>query len=178
MTAPSNYTEIPMKASHKTKTLGLAAAVLAAFSAFVFAATPADDVKAINDIIRNYAKSVSDLDIPLAEKFWQTDERVSFIHPRGNEYGWSQIKDNFYGKTMGETFSSRELQIKDVNVQVYGDTAVAVFHWDFPAVFRKDGSPVTTHGRESQVFTRTPDGWKLVHIHYSNMPVTGDKQGF
>ncbi len=160
----------------KTQTFALFAA-LAAFSFSAFAA-PADDVKEINGIIQNYAKSVDNIDIPLAEQFWQTDNRVSFIHPRGNEYGWNQIKDNFYGKTMGETFSRRQLQIKDINIQVYGDTAVAVFHWDFPAVFRKDGSPITTHGRESQVFTRTPNGWKLVHIHYSNMPVTGDRQGF
>ncbi|MBR1859401.1 MAG: DUF3225 domain-containing protein [Selenomonadaceae bacterium] len=79
---------------------------------------------------------------------------------------------------MGETFSKRELQIQDVYIEIYGDTAVVVFYWDFPAVFRKDGSNITTHGRESQVLRRTKDGWKIVHVHYSNMPVTGDKQGF
>lgn len=113
----------------KTKTIGLFAAALIAFSAPAFAAPANDaDAKEINQIIQNYAKSIDNVDIPLAKSFWQTDESVSFIHPRGNEYGWNQIQDNFYGKTMGETFSRRQLQVKDINIQVYGDTAVAVFH--------------------------------------------------
>ena len=137
-----------------------------------------EDIQAIKDVIGTYAASVSNYDLSQAAQVWQTDERTTFIHPRGNEYGWEAIKKNFYGKTMHDTFSKRYLHIHDINVQVYGDTAVSVFFWDFPAVFRTDDTDVTTHGRETQVYQRTDDGWKIVHVHYSNMPVTGDKQGF
>lgn len=74
---------------------------------------------------------------------------------------------------MGERFSERSLKIHDITLHVYGNAAVAEFYWGLPTTFRADGSHITTHGRESQVFTKTAEGWKLVHVHYSNMPVTG-----
>lgn len=51
--------------------------------------------------------SITNYNLKEAERIWQTDDRTTFIHPRGNEYGW-----------------------------------------------------------------------KIVHVHYSQMPITGAKQGF
>jgi len=79
---------------------------------------------------------------------------------------------------MGGMFSERKLTAHDVSVQVLGDAAVAEFYWDFVAKFRKDGSPISTHGRETQVYRKTSDGWRLVHVHYSGMPVTTERRGF
>lgn len=138
----------------------------------------AEDIAAIKKVIGGYADSITNYDLQEAERIWQTDDRTTFIHPRGNEYGWQAIRDHFYGTTMHEHFSKRHLYVRDISIQVYGDSAVAVFYWDFPAVFRSDGTEVTTHGRETQVYERTKDGWKIVHVHYSQMPITGAKQGF
>lgn len=138
----------------------------------------AQDIAAIKKVIDQYADSITNYDLKEAERIWQTDDRTTFIHPRGNEYGWKAIRDHFYGTTMYEHFSKRHLYVRDISIQVYGDSAVAVFYWDFPAVFRTDGTEVTTHGRETQVYERTKDGWKIVHVHYSQMPITGEKQGF
>ena len=139
---------------------------------------PAEDIAAIKNIIQEYADSVTNYDLQKAASIWQTDEHTSFIHPRGTEYGWEAIKKNFYGTTMHDKFSSRHLYPRNISVQVYGDTAVSVFFWDFPAVFRSDGTEVTTHGRETQVYHRSGNGWKIVQVHYSPMPVTGAKAGF
>lgn len=140
--------------------------------------TKSKDVKEIEQVIKNYAQSIDTIDIGLAEKIWQTNEQTTFIHPRGTEVGWEAVKNNFYKEVMGQTFSKRQLNIHDVNIQVYGNSAVAMFTWDFPAIFRTDGTPITTYGRESQVYKKTADGWRIVHVHYSNMPVTGAKKGF
>jgi ketosteroid isomerase-like protein len=79
---------------------------------------------------------------------------------------------------MVDTFSERKLNIHDISVHVYGDAAWAEFYWDFVAKFRKDGSPITTHGRETQVYRKTQDAWRLVHVHYSGMPTTEERKGF
>jgi ketosteroid isomerase-like protein len=71
---------------------------------------------------------------------------------------------------MGETFSERHLSPRDISVHIYGDSAVAEFYWDFVAKLRKDGSTITTHGRETQVYERKQGAWRLVHVHYSGMP--------
>lgn len=118
----------------------------------------AQDIAAIKKVIDQYADSITNYDLKEAERIWQTDDRTTFIHPRGNEYGWKAIRDHFYGTTMHEHFSKRHLYVRDISIQVYGDSAVAVFYWDFPAVFRTDGTEVTTHGRETQVYERTKDG--------------------
>ena len=80
---------------------------------------------------------------------------------------------------MGGTFATRKLSVEDLAVSVYGGTGVVEFYWVFDATFRKDGSAIQTKGRETQVFHRDSSGaWKLVHVHYSSMPVTGERQGF
>ena len=75
-------------------------------------------------------------------------------------------------------FSERKLAVKDIVIHAYPDTAWAEFYWDFVAKLRSDGTTVTTHGRESQVYRKIDRRWRLVHIHYSGMPTTGERQGF
>jgi Xaa-Pro aminopeptidase len=133
---------------------------------------------AIKSLIAKYAKSVDDADTALAAEIWLDSPDVSFIHPLGHEHGFEQIKQNVYKHLMGETFSERKLTVHDVSVHVYGDAAQAEFYWDFTAKFRKDGSPLTTHGRETQLYQKIQGRWRLVHVHYSGMPVAAERQGF
>jgi len=134
-----------------------------------------ESAEEIKNLIAKYAKSVGDADTELASQIWWNSAEASFIHPLGHEHGFEQIKQNVYTRLMGGTFSERKLSVHDVAVQVLGDAAVAEFDWTFTAKLRKDGSPVTTHGRETQVYRKMPDGWRLVHVHYSAMPVSEDR---
>jgi ketosteroid isomerase-like protein len=140
------------------------------------ATTP--DGAAIRTLIAAYAKSVDTVDTNLAATIWADTPDVSFIYPRGHERGWGAIKVGVYEQAMGQTFSERRLAVKDIAIHCYGDSAWAEFYWDFTAKLRKDGSPVTTHGRETQVYWKLHGTWRLVHVHYSGMPVTGERQGF
>jgi len=138
----------------------------------------AADSSAIRSLIEKYAKSVDAADTTLAAEVWLDSPEVSFIHPLGHEHGFEQIKQNVYTRLMGDTFSERKLSLRDISIHVFGDAAWAEFYWDFAAKFRKDGSPLTTHGRETQLYQRVQGRWRLVHVHYSGMPVTGERQGF
>jgi Xaa-Pro aminopeptidase len=134
--------------------------------------------EAIRSLIAKYAKSIDDADTALAAEVWLGSPDVSFIHPLGHEHGFEQIEQNVYKHLMGETFSERKLSVHDVFVHVYGDAAETEFYWDFVAKFRKDGAPLTTHGRETQLYHKEQGRWRLVHVHYSGMPVTGERPGF
>ena len=136
------------------------------------------DSSVIHSLIEKYAKSVDGADTALAAEVWLDSPDVSFIHPLGHEHGFEQIKQNVYMHLMGDTFSERKLSVHDVSVHEYGDAAWAEFYWDFAAKFRKDGSPLTTHGRETQLYRKEHGRWRLVHVHYSGMPATGERQGF
>ncbi len=136
------------------------------------------DESEIREMISKYARSVDEADTTLASQVWLDSPDVSFIHPLGHEHGFDQIKENVYRHLMGDTFSERKLTPRDISVHVYGDSAWAEFYWDFMAKFRKDGSSITTHGRETQVYQKLQDGWRLVHVHYSGMPATDEPKGF
>jgi ketosteroid isomerase-like protein len=139
------------------------------------ASPQADEIKRL---IVMYAKSVDDADTALASQIWWDSPEVSFIHPLAYEHGFEQIKRNVYEHLMGEMFSERKLAFHDISVHVYGDAAWAEYNWDFVAKLRKDGQPITTHGRETQIYRKFPTGWRLVHVHYSGMPVAPPGQGF
>jgi ketosteroid isomerase-like protein len=136
------------------------------------------DEAGIRSLIAAYAKSVDAADTTLASTIWATTPDVSFIHPRGHERGWSAIKAQFYEQTMGQMFLERKLTVKDLAIHCYGQSAWAEFYWDFAAKLRKDGSSVATNGRETQVYRKIDGAWRLVHVHYSGMPVTGERPGF
>jgi Xaa-Pro aminopeptidase len=143
--------------------------------------SPADtsaDSGVIRSLIEKYAKSVDDADTVLAAQVWWNSPEVTFIHPLGHEHGFEQIKQNVYLRLMGDTFSERKLNVHDISVHVYGDAALAEFYWDFAAKFRKDGSPLATHGRETQLYRKEQGRWRLLHVHYSGMPANGERQGF
>ena len=132
----------------------------------------------IEKLLGDYTRSVNNMDTALTKNIWAINDSVSFIHPRGHEKGRNQVKDNFYIKTMHANFSERNLKIQDVAIRPYNDFAFVEFYWTFNAKRRKDGGPMTTRGRETQVLKKEKDGWKILHVHYSGMPVTGEGQGF
>ena len=78
---------------------------------------------------------------------------------------------------MGATFTSRNLQPGPINIAEHGGCVIAEFQWTFHATF-PDGQPLTTEGRETQVYWNINDRWRLAHVHYSAVPVTGGREGF
>jgi len=139
---------------------------------------PDTDAGQIKLLITKYAQSVDAADTSLAAEVWLDSPDVTFIHPLGHEHGFEQIKANVYTRLMGGMFSERKLSPRDISVHVHGDSAWAEFYWDFAAKRRADGSPITTHGRETQVYWKEQGRWRLVHVHYSGMPPAQTGTGF
>lgn len=139
---------------------------------------PHDEEQAIKQVIENYKTSINQFDTLLASKIWLTTEEVSFIHPRGHEKGWKGIKTGIY-EMFGSRFSHRNLKSYDEVITLYDDMAVVEFYWVFDAIFSgEDPANMQTRGRETQVIKKFGNDWKIVHVHYSGIPVTGEREGF
>lgn len=133
----------------------------------------------INKLIENYAISINEGNLELADKLFLQSENTSFIHPKGHEVGINNLKKAFYIETMINMFSKRDLRIHDIKINLLADNfAFTEFYWDFYATFKQDNSELVTKGRESQVLIKVNNEWKIAHVHYSNMPVIGEKEGF
>lgn len=130
-------------------------------------ATAAADNLAVHRLLDQYAKAVDTVDLKLLAQIWSHSPDVSFIYPLGEEHGFDAIEHNVFEKVIGGVFSARDIKMHDVMIYVKGDSAWSGFRWDFHATLRKDGSGVTTHGVESQVYRRENGQWRLVHVHYS-----------
>jgi len=135
------------------------------------------DTSEISKLIVKYGESIDNADSVLAYKLFSHSTEVSFIHPRGYEHGWKEINRDIYN-FFSTTFSKRKLNIFNEHINIYENVAWAEFYWVFDAVFKKDGSPLQTKGRETQIWRKINNEWHLVHVHYSNMPVTAERQGF
>jgi ketosteroid isomerase-like protein len=134
--------------------------------------------ESIAAIVDEYCQSIEAASVPMAEKIWLTTDDATFIHPRGHEKGFREIVDAFYVRAMGGTFSSRKLDPYDLVVHQIGDTVWAEFSWRFNAVFKDDGSPLSSSGRETQLYVLRDNRWLIAHVHYSGPPVGGAREGF
>lgn len=103
----------------------------------------------IKTIIAAYTHSIDGADTNLAATIWDSSGDATFIHPRGHERGWEEVKRGFYEATMRDRFAARKLQTRDIAIRILGDAAFAEFYWTFNATFRDDGSSLETKGRET-----------------------------
>lgn len=126
--------------------------------------------------VERYAASINAADTVMARSLWADTPELSFIHPRGTAYGWTGVLGVY--RMFGAQFSQRNLQPRNVTAQAYGDVAWLTFEWVFDAVFRENGAPMQSQGRETQVLRKVDGEWRLVHIHYSGPPTVRAREGF
>src|ERR1700746_1687822 len=107
----------------------------------------------IKQLISMYAKAADEADPTLASRICCDSSDDSLITPVGRWHGVQGIM-GFYSHEMGDAYSSRNLKISDISVQVYSDAAWAEFNWEFSAVRRKESSPVSFHGMEPQIYRK------------------------
>lgn len=133
---------------------------------------------AIKKVLDDYMTSINEADTTLGKKVFLTSEKVNFIHPRKHEMGWENIKSGIYGM-FGSRFTKRDLKSTEEIITFFDDVAILEFYWVFDAIFNdEDATPLQTKGRETQVLKKYGDDWKIIHVHYSSMPVTGEREGF
>jgi hypothetical protein len=137
---------------------------------------PLPDSLFFDSLVNVYVHSIDQADTILALKIWSPTSEISFINPRGTEYGWSGIK-NIY-KMFHDNFSARKLSFYDLKFSYYGDVSWVTFYWVFDATLKPNHAAVQTKGRETQIWRKVNYEWRLVHVHYSGMPVKGEGQGF
>jgi ketosteroid isomerase-like protein len=133
-------------------------------------ASDEEQIKQISGIQQKYATSVDNADVALASEIWSHDPAVTFIFPLGTAHGFQQIADMVYIGAMRNMFSKRELILHQPVIHVYADAAWSEMTWTFHAT-KKDGSAITTEGRETQVYHKEQGVWRIVHVHYSGPPI-------
>lgn len=123
--------------------------------------------KAVEAIVDAYIKTINDGDLELVDKIWSHDELASFIGPQGRFSGYEEVRDKLV-MSFKNGYAKRNLRKDELIIVIEGKSAWAEFTWTFDSV-GKDGTERTSRGRETQIFRKEKDGWKLMHIHYSGI---------
>jgi hypothetical protein len=137
---------------------------------------PLPDSVFFNSLVTQYVEAIDQADTTLASKIWAQTAEISFINPNGTEYGWTGVK-NIY-KMFKDNFSARKLSFYNLKFAYYDEVSWLTFYWIFDGTLITDNSSVQTKGRETQIWKKINYEWRLVHVHYSDMPVAGQGQVF
>ena len=130
------------------------------------------DAAIVEQFVDLYKKTLNDANTALADSIWQSGPKTSMVHPRGDDIG-----QHFYIDRLQKLYTERHFEFRDLEIEVYRDTAIAMYTWDFHGKLRSDGTEIEHKGRTSQTYRRTSqEGWKILHAHISGMPITNERQ--
>ena len=128
------------------------------------ATSPEQDRRDIEGVFAKYCQSLNAADIGLASQVWLQSPDILVVTPVGRYNGWDGVKE-IYSQTRNK-FSERNVHASNVSIEIAGDAAWLVFDFTFTAK-QADGEPLTLNGWESHGYVKTPDGWRIAHLHYS-----------
>src|SRR5438128_1428789 len=114
-------------------------AVLCVLSVFCVACggqgQSAEDTKADEDAVRQqvakYTQALDAGDMGIASQVWLTTPEASFISPMGHSHGWEEVKKVY--DFFNASFTDRNLTVRDISVDVHGNSAYVEFYWHYSA---------------------------------------------
>ena len=81
--------------------------------------------------------------------------------------GIDAIANNFLG-AIQKAYQTIRLIPEDIDIRLReNDMAVVIFQYHTECIRREDGSEYGIAGKETQVYVRKDEDWKLIHVHYS-----------
>ena len=107
-------------------------------------------------------------------------ESFHLYGPKFTEFKDGQPRGDAEANKKGEreiiaALSDPKIEMKDLAIAVYGDTAIATFNGDFSG--KIGGKPVSMMEGATLVFVKYKGDWKIVHEHFSPLspPPTAGK---
>lgn len=127
-----------------------------------------DDRRAIAQLVRDYCDAIATGGPDDLRALWCGRADDTVISVTKEYHGIDEIAEGFLGR-LRELYASIVLVAdEEPSVrQLSDDTAVVVFRYHTETTSAVDGEPGGIAGIETQVVRRTPQGWKLAHLHYS-----------
>ncbi|MFR9620423.1 MAG: nuclear transport factor 2 family protein [Rikenellaceae bacterium] len=125
------------------------------------------EVEAVRVRMQDYFDMISTLDMNIAKGLWAINDNVSFINPAKHLVGYDVIMESL--TKMFSQLTYRKLSSLNEVINIYGNSANVQLYWLFESTTAA-GVSQQGRGRESLIFEKIDDEWRLVHVHYSRMP--------
>jgi ketosteroid isomerase-like protein len=149
----------------RTKILVLLVATLASFSAFAdhHGKTAAEVEAAVRAFNAAYAEN----EVETYFSYYADDVSIYFYGARQDVNAYHDL----WAEEVAAGYAVQANELSDLRIQVLADGAVAIASY-FVATksLPVDGEQVSVKAFESDVWEKTEDGWKVVSLHYSEIP--------
>lgn len=129
-------------------------------------ATRGDDRKAIAEVNEAFYQAFEALDLEAMDHVWAARDYTACVHP-GQEtiVGWPEVRES-----LGSIFAGTgKIRFRLTNIQIEVRGAIA---WAFVLENIHHGDDVLVAVQATNIFERTPEGWRMVLHHAS--PISDD----
>lgn len=124
-----------------------------------------EEKEAVRARMQDYLDMISTQDMTIAKGLWAEKESITLINPRKQLFGYDEITTFIKG------FSASGAKLSSISevINVSGNMGYVQLYWLFERN-NPDGGKSLGRGRESLLFEKINDEWRLVHVHYSPLP--------
>jgi len=116
----------------------------------------------LHAVVESIAADIETTNIQALQSLHLDSEKFSKFGPRSFERQ-DVTSTNASEAAFFSSISEADYRIEDLKIDVFGDVGVVTY---YPHVsFVREGEEVNVWARQTLVFVRTADGWKIVHEH-------------
>ena len=124
-----------------------------------------EELRAVNE---RFYKALEELDLEQMERLWLHEPWVRCIHPGWDVLvGWEQVRES-----LEQIFASTgwmRVTPTECNIHVFGDVGMVACAENITA--SRDSDVGVAVAQATNLFRRTPAGWRMFHHHASPAPV-------
>ena len=123
------------------------------------------DLREVND---RFYRALEELDLEAMERIWLHEPWVRCIHPGWDVLvGWERVRES-----LEQIFASTgwmRVTPTECDVHVFGDVGMVACAENITA--SRDSDVGVAVAQATNLFRRTPEGWRMFHHHASPAPV-------
>ena len=124
-----------------------------------------EDLRAVND---RFYQALEELNLDQMERLWLHEPWVRCIHPGWDVLvGWEHVRES-----LEQIFASTgwmRVTPTECNIHVFGDVGMVACAENITA--SRDSDVGVAVAQATNLFRRTPEGWRMFHHHASPAPV-------
>jgi ketosteroid isomerase-like protein len=124
-----------------------------------------EELRAVNE---RFYKALEELDLEQMQRLWLHEPWVRCIHPGWDVLvGWDQVR-----QSLEQIFASTgwmRVTPTECNIHVFGDVGMVACAENITA--SRDSDVGVAVAQATNLFRRTPEGWRMFHHHASPAPV-------